>query len=383
MSSFEHPDAEVIVVGGGAMGSATTWQLARRGHEVMQLEQFERGHVRGSSHGRSRVFRLASLDPLYAGLARGALSEWRVLEAETGASLLTITGGVDHGHPSYLDAMANALHRTGIAFDELTPAQAERRWPGLRFDERVIYQPDAGRIDADRTIEALQDASSARGAIIRHKTPVRRLEVSDRGVTVRLDGETLRAPKVVVTAGAWASELLDGVVKLPRLTVTQQQPAHFRPRSESDRWPSFQHYGKRPRDFTGYGLSTPGEGVKVWVSGTGVPTDPDKRDFRPSEAGLARLLEYTKRWIPGVDPDTAEPISCLYTSTANNDFVFDRVGPVVVGAGCSGHAFKFTPIIGRISADLVEGRPIGISRFGLTGRRAVERTSTKEMETDA
>lgn len=137
---------DVVVVGGGAMGSAAAWQLARRGVQVALLEQFETGHTNGASHGASRIFRLSYADPVYIGLAREAQPFWRELEELTGTSLLTVTGGVDHGDHPALQELADGLAAAGVPRTWLTPMEAAERWPGIRFDTRALFHPDSGRL---------------------------------------------------------------------------------------------------------------------------------------------------------------------------------------------------------------------------------------------
>lgn len=148
-------------------------------------------------------------------------------------------------------------------------------------------------------------------------------------------------------------------MSLPPLRVTQEEPAYFAPVGDLN-WPAFVHYG---RDV--YGLDTPGEGVKVGVHGTGLEIDPDRRDFRPEPARLQALRRYVHDWLPGLDPDAFTPISCTYTTTPTSDFILDRAGPIVVGAGFSGHGFKFAPAIGRVLADLALGVGRPDPRFAL------------------
>ena len=358
-------DAEVIVIGGGAMGSAAAWRLAARGVGVLLLEQFEPGHTRGASHGASRIFRLSYPDPVHVGLAREALDGWRELEEASGTSLLTVTGGVDHGGSPRLDDLRAGLTAAGVVSHWLSPGEAERRWPGMRFDVRALYHPDSGRLHADHAVTALKSVAAARGAAVRHHSPVTAISVTgdDSVEVVTGAGDRLRARRVVVAAGAWTAPLLAGVVPLPRLRVTQEQPAHFVPAAGSPEpgWPSFGHSiapGESSFEtFHGgvYGLATPGQGVKVGFHGVGPEVDPDRRDFRP-RAGLAAALEqYVRTWLPGLDPASAEPISCTYTTSPDSVFVLDRQGPVVVAAGFSGHGFKFVPAIGRVLADLAVG----------------------------
>jgi sarcosine oxidase len=346
-------DHDVIVVGGGAMGSAAAWQLARRGHDVALLERFEPGHVMGASHGASRNFNVAYFEPTYVDLLVESRREWDEL-----GGVLEQTGIVNHGpNPGY-ERVFEALTQARIPVEWVDAVEANRRWPGLRFDTRVLHTPSAGRLNADAAVVRLQAAASALGAIVRHETPVRRIDVvSDSRVRVTLDDEVLTARHVVVTVGAW-TEKLAGFLRLPPLVVTQEQPAHFALRHDGGDWPGFNHAPDAdwwPSPI--YGMLTPGEGVKAGWHGTGVRTDPDARTFLPEPVQLTALQRYAREWLPGVDADRFVPMSCTYTTTPDSNFVLDAVGPVVVGAGFSGQGFKFVPSVGRILADLVEGVP--------------------------
>ena len=183
------------------------------------------------------------------------------------------------------------------------------------------------------------------------------------GVVVRTAIDEYAARVAVVAVGSWATKVLGPHVELPRLTVTQEQPAHFQPIDIGAEWPSFIH--DDPARLVAYGLLSPGEGVKVGEHQTGVVCDPDARDFAAEPGRLERLLRYVEEWLPGLEPGSAAPISCLYTTTPTEDFLVDRVGPLVVAAGFSGHGFKFTPVIGRMLADLADGGAPPVARFRL------------------
>ena len=334
---------DVVVVGAGAMGSATAWQLARRGRSVALVEQFSQGHDRGSSHGATRIFRVAYRDPTYVRLAVEALRCWRELESDTGETLLEQTGQLDHGAPAAIDEIARHLTEAGFTAERMGPEQAGERWPGMRFDRAVVHSPDGGRVFADRTVAALQRRSAELGAQVSFDEPVRRITPRDDGVEVRTSERTLRAGVVVAAAGSWVREVVPDTIALTEFTVSQETPAHFRSRDPSQRWPSFLHHlddDAAELAFGAYGLETPGEGVKVGVD-------------HASDVGV--VTEYVRNWHPGLVPEPVSSTTCLFTSTPDEHFVLERHGRIVVCSPCSGHGFKFTPVIGELAADLCEG----------------------------
>ena len=344
----------VAVVGGGVMGSATAWQLARRGVDVTVHEQFEPGHARGSSHGGTRIFRYAYDDPEYVLLAKAAYEGWRLLEADAAEHLLEVTGAVDHGSDEAVERLSAAMHSIGVTHEVMPASDAASRFPGMRFDGRVLFHPDGGRCRADATVAALH-----RLVPVRYGERIERIEDLDADV-------------VVVAAGAWVAKLLPDL-GLPPLTVTREQVVHFRPRDGSELdWPSFIHW----HDGAAYGLPTPGEGVKVAEHHLGPVVDPDTRTFDLDDAGIDRVVDYVRAWLPGLDPTPVHPATCLYTSTPNEDFVLDRVGDVVVVSPCSGHGFKFAPEIGRLAADLALGADPVHERFTLAAHARAATRST-------
>jgi sarcosine oxidase len=369
--------AHVVVVGGGVMGSAAAWQLASGGYEVTLLERFGPGHTEGSSHGSSRVFRLAYPDPFYVALAARALPLWRRLEEESGRALLTLTGALDHGPRSATEALRDAMAAAGHPGRELDAARAAERWPGLRFDASVLFHAGGGRVHADHAVLAFQEAAAAKGAVIRHRTRAERLlrHGASRVKVVTGSGETVAAEAAVVAVGGWTASLAPGLpagfvsgpAALPALRVTQEQPLHF-PASDPPAWPSFIHHpgAGLPGADVVYGLGSP-DGVKAAFHGVGPRVDPDDRDRATDPQAVRRLQEYAERWLPGVDAATPVADTCLYTFTPDEDFVIDRDGPVTVLAGFSGHGFKFAPVVGELAAGLVAGRPAP-RRFAL-GRR--------------
>jgi sarcosine oxidase len=354
--------SDVIVIGAGAMGSAAAWSLARRGRQVTLIEQYEQGHLRGSSHGGTRIFRLAYPNPLYINMAKAALPLWRELEDDAGRTLLETTGGVDHGHGGTVTDIAAALSGCGVSRQLLSRAEAAERWPMFRFDGPVCFQPDAGRCLADATVRSLQDRATYYGAALHFEEPALHVEAWGDGIAVTTTADRYEAPVAVVAAGAWVRRLIGDMVPLPPLTVTQEQPFHFAPTPNSRCWPSFIHY-RRP---TIYGLEAPGEGIKVAEHHTGVRVDNlDDRSFTIDVAGRQRVIQYVEEWLPGLLAVPPIETTCLYTTTPSEDFVIDRRGALVVAAGFSGHGFKFTPLVGQMLADLADGGHSHHPRFSL------------------
>lgn len=370
-----------VVVGGGVMGAAAAWQLARRGRDVVLLERFGPGHAHGASHGSGRIYRTTYAQPDYLDLAQEALPLWSAAADEAGvAPVLKHTDGISHGGPA-ADEIAEALRARGVPARWVDAAEAAERWPGLRFETRVLHESrTAGRLHADRAVAALQAAARAHGAQVRHDTHVTALVDLPGGVLVRTATDEVLARSVVVAVGAWTGRLLSGADAadaravadgLPSLVVTQEQPAHFALRTTAptpESWPVFTHQpldrasGSSDWPSGTYGLVDPVEGLKIGFHGVGPVTDPDRRSYTPEPAQLAQLRHYVRTWVPGADPDAFAPVSCTYTTTPDHDFVLDRRGRVVVAAGFSGHGFKFAPAVGRVLADLAAEDPDGPSR---------------------
>ena len=340
---------DVVVVGGGVMGLATAWELVRRGNRAVVLERFARGHREGASHGETRNFNNAYDEDHYLDLLVRARAGWDALGTVGGEPLLRLHGLVTHGAFD-VAAVQTGLDARGIPSSILSPADAAARWPGMRFEGDVLWSPDAGVVRAAETLRELERRIVTGGGEVRWSTPVAHIgQATDGAVIALADGGRLRADTVVVTAGAWTGKLL-ARLGLPRLTVTEETPAHFRPLTEAP-WPSFNHHVD-PEEYpaTVYGMPTPGEGVKVGFHRVGDEVDPDSRPHLPTRQRA--LAEYVREWMPGLDPMSAAPISCTYTSTDDGTFILDRRGRIVVGAGFSGHGFKFAPGVGAVLADL-------------------------------
>jgi sarcosine oxidase len=314
------------------MGLATAWALNKRGHDVVVHEQFELGHARGSSHGRSRIFRLAYAEEEWVRLAQEALPLWRELERESGESLLELHGLVEIVTDLH-ESSAPTLEACGIRWERLDAEEAERRYPiRVRDGSFAVVQPEAGIVRVDRALPAL-----ARGLDLRERSQISALDDLD-------------APVVVVTAGSWVNKLV--TPPLP-VRVTRETVCYFR-LAEARPVPSLVSFKPDRHVHDMYSLSDPVYGLKVGAHHAGPEVDPDVAG-EPE----ARLVEQITSWASGIfhlaDSAPAAAETCLYTTTADHRFVLERRGRIVVGSACSGHGFKFAPAVGeRLAALAVE-----------------------------
>ena len=364
---------ECLVLGGGAMGLATAWQLASAGREVLVLEQFELDHKLGSSHGSTRIFRVSYRDPLYTNLALSSIKLWRELEAETDSVLLEQIGQIDHGNDEALIDVKEALTRHNLDFQVLTPSQAQLRWPGMEFDNQVIFSPDGGRANAAATQINLAKRVAELGGQIKTGVKVISVELEGEFALVHTETKTYKTKSLTVAAGGWIKKLIGHLIKLPQITIDAGQPAHYQPLTKfagEEYWPSFIHHGNQRRvetnlAFSAYGLFTPGEGMKIGTWANTPPIDPEDRDLSINYELLSRQNEYVAEWFPGLVIESADPISCVFTNTPDEHFILDRVGPITVCSPCSGHGYKFVPMIGQITAQLAMGGEQKVNQWKL------------------
>ncbi|MET8982643.1 FAD-dependent oxidoreductase [Streptomyces sp. NPDC004539] len=352
-------DCDAVVVGAGLTGSSAAWQLAARGLKVTLVEARGIGHDKGSSHGTSRIYRRAYADPDYIELTGQAEELWDELEDRSGQLLRTRTGGLDHGAERDPETLTALMKQQGVAAELLRPEDAQERFPGMVFTGPVMFHPDAGHLDADRTVRAGVDLAASLGAVVLEHTPVIRVEQTPYGVLVHTEDRSFSARHVVVAAGPWLPELLPSVgisPRMPRTWATQQQVFHFRHRDPLAAWPVMVY----KEGIQLFGLPSGADGgpapvMKVAQHDGGTPTTASGRDGRINPASRDIVTSWVSRQLPGLDPEPVAEGSCLYTMTADEDFVIDRLGFVIVASPCSGHGAKFAPLIGSLVADLVQG----------------------------
>jgi sarcosine oxidase len=388
---------KTVIVGGGLAGSAAAWALTRAGRPCVLLEAFQPGHDRGSSHGTARIFRRAYPDPLYVQLTGEARRLWSELEYEAGETLITVTGSLDFGRSDLPGEMYKQLLAQGVPAEMVDPREAAGRWPGLAFDDddSVMFHPEGGVIDAERAMAAMRRLAEENGAEIHYGTRAELITAR----SVHTQEQTYEADTIVIAAGAWTQPLAGHLVPLPELTVTQITAFHFAPEARQEQsapearqeqsasqarqeqsesqdgaapaWPTFINYGDVVRYGLQSGADAPGA-VKMAVHGMGGVTTGDDRDGIPDKAVREQARRFVMTKVPGLRPEPIKELTCLYTSTANEDFIFDRRGNLVIVSACSGHGAKFAPLTGKFAADLVAGHPAPHARFALpaTNKRA-------------
>jgi len=369
---------DVAVIGLGAMGSATIYALAKRGLHVIGIDRLEPPHDRGSSHGESRVIRLAYFeDPAYVPLLRLAYEHWRALEALTGEGVLSVTGVLEAGFkgaPAIEGSIRSALEHQ-LPHEVLQPSEVNERFPAFSIpnDWRCVYQPDGGVLQPEKAIELFLRAASARGAAIRTRTPVTAVQPVGDSVRIKLaTGEHFDVGSAVLAAGAWMTSLLPKLGN--HLTLTRQPLVWFRPRDarwvHPDRMPVF--FLQTPDDLI-YGFPDIfGSGVKIASHlSAGTLSGPDVLRADASAEEKAHLKAVIERYIPAAAGDACRSTTCIYTRSPDGHFVLGlhpEHPQIVIASACSGHGFKFASLFGEILADLSTKRateaPIDLFRPG-------------------
>ncbi len=316
------------------MGCAAAWALSAHGAEVTVYEQFELDHDRGSSHGRTRIVRLSYPDAGWVRLALESMDAWRELEAEAEQELLGLYGIVELAPARELTS-ASGLDACGVEYAWLDANGARALGAVLPDGWIALLQPAAGIVHADLARHAFLDVARARGARVETGRRIESLDDVDADV-------------VVVTTGSWICELVPDVP----VTVTRETIAYFR--REGAPAPAIVELDEITRGHGMYSLHDPVHGLKVAEHHGGPIADPN-RDGAPDLASVTRVSAWVAARLPTVDPEPIGPETCLYTSTADGSFVLERRGRIVVGSACSGHGFKFAPVVGRRLAALALG----------------------------
>jgi sarcosine oxidase len=364
---------DVVIVGLGAMGSASLYHLARRKLRVIGIERFEPGHDRGSSHGETRIIRLGYFEhPSYVPLLRRAYRLWRELEAEASQRLLHITGIIEIGPPAGIvvagTLAASRMH--GLPHEVLDARETMRRFPAFRLpdDYVAVLQADGGFLAAEIAVQSHLALARAAGAELHSNEMVRSIEPHGSGVRITTERTVIDAGTAVVSAGSWTKQLLPD---LPApLRVTRQVMAWFAPSAPAlfGRFPVFL---LESRHGIHYGFPLLDNGMKVAKHyHRDQSVEPDASDHKISAEDEAIIRAPLADHLPDANGPLLAAKTCLYTMTPDGDFLIDRLPghpSIIVVSACSGHGFKFAGVVGEILADLVTAGSTAhdISRFRL------------------
>jgi len=375
---------DVVVVGLGAVGSATTYQLARAGASVVGIDRFSPPHAQGSSHGETRITRLAVGEGAeYVPLVRRSHELWREIEEATGRSVLVACGGLIMGSPSatgqhgvedFTSATIALATAHGIDHEVLEAHEVRRRFGVFEVTDEVAYfEPSAGYLRAEECVSAQLELAERLGASLRRNETVRSFEEHASGVRVETDVGSYEASSAVLAGGPWMPELVPALAQ--HLTVHRQVQYWFAIDGDHGRFASLPVFiwlhGRRDGQYA-YGfpaLDGPRGGVKVATETFGAETTPHSvdRELRPGEA--AEMYEaHLKGRFTGLSSRCVRHSVCLYTVAPDFGFVVDVLeghGNVVVASPCSGHGFKHSAAVGECAAALAMGRtpPLDLSAF--------------------
>ena len=351
---------DVAVIGMGGMGSAAAFHLARRGYRVLGLERFGIANDMGSSHGGTRILRLAYFqDPAYVPLVQRAQRLWRVLEQDSGQPLLLDTGSVDAGLPGsriYQGALAACIQHD-LLHEIMTSTELSERIPGCRLPPPLmaLWQPDGGVLLAEQCVRAHTRLAQASGAVVHTDEQLVAWSVSSEAVQLTTDRAQYSAGRCLFTAGAWSAQLLSCLKG--RLSVERQVMGWFAPSAPAlftpSRFPVFNvelpegHFYAIP-DIAGAGLKAGRSHHLHQV----VQPDQVQRTITASDREV--LTSAAQRLFPQGSASLKHAKTCLYTLSADEHFIIDQVpgcDRVAFAAGFSGHGFKFCSVIGEELAD--------------------------------
>lgn len=353
------------------------WRLAARGIDCVGFEQFTPGHDRGSSTGDTRIFRTAYFEgPGYVPLLQAALPLWRALESETGAELLNLCGGLMIGSEgSAVPAGAQtSAEQHNLPYQLLAGPDLRRRAPrlALRPDDVAVLDPQAGFLRPELSVAAAAGRAQALGARLESGARVKVVEPAGAGFRLRTDaGDQWRVECLVLSAGAWNPRWAPGLpLSVERVVQTWwavDEPAEFAPEA----FPVF--IWQVAGDFTRYGIpSTDGATIKVAGHGGGSAADPDHLDRGTDEADWSGTAAFVRQRLRGVGTPPARATACMYTNTPDEHFVIgeppELPGALLISA-CSGHGFKFAPVLGEIAAAIAAGEAVPFDLEPFSPRR--------------
>lgn len=378
---------DVIVIGVGSMGAPACYHLARNGHKVLGIEQFDISHDQGSHAGQSRIIRMAYFEhPDYVPLLQRSYENWKSLEKQTKAKVFENCGLAYFGRPDsdFIKGIKKSSELYDVPIARSSPDKAKSLFPAFSVpdDFEVIYEPNAGFIAPERAILLYTQLAMENGATIKTRTRVQQWKQEGGKISVQTDGGTYSCNRLVISAGAWATKVIPNFK--PRLKVTKQMLAWVSPKN----WDSFE-LGKFPcwiledperGSYYGFPILPPERfggplGLKLAHHFPGEVSDPDKVN-RNVTAGTEDDIRYVlEKYMPSAQASILSLKSCLYTTTTDENFILDFLPgfnkQVVVACGFSGHGFKMSSGIGEVLADMsMKGKtdlPVGFLGMGRAG----------------
>ena len=353
---------DVIVVGVGAMGAAASWQLARRGVRILGIEQFGLVHSMGSSHGHTRMIRMAYYEhPDYVPLLRRAYELWDELEQDSNEKILHRTGGIYMGPPTgeVVAGTTAAAKLHNLPHQTLSHAELARQFPMFMLPAHFtgVWEPQAGFLLCEKAIALFARLALESGATLHAHETVRQIDLQNSHVTITTDRAAYQAEKLIICGGAWSAKLLANLNI--NLVVTRQALGWLWPQT-----PAAYALGKfpvwgieQPDTSLAYGFPMLSDfpGLKIARHGQGPTTDPDTVNRNPTETDRAEVLNIAKQYLPTAAGPTLATKICLYTNSPDGHFIIDHHPAshrALIAAGFSGHGFKFATVIGQILADL-------------------------------
>lgn len=369
----EDMDFDLIVVGAGAMGSATAYWAQKQGLNVLLLEQNELLHTQGSSHGESRIIRLSYSEPYFIQMMKRSYELWTELEKEGSRQLVFRTGGMDFGRETNpgLKKVMESHRKAGLDNEILNSKELSAHFPQFKVDEDYlgIYQAQSGIVNPHLTLRILHTLFQKKGGKIKAKTPVKNIQKRAGGFSVENSKGTFTASHLVLTPGSWINSLLSPFNLCARVSIWGLTYSFWKgvsPKIDLRSMPVFIHWDQEIH----YGFPEFEKEGHVKVAAHISPTIPEINPEETYRIPFGNQLESTSNFITkrlsGFASTPVNPTNCRYTMTDDENFILGQLPDydgAFIASGFSGHGFKFTPLIGKILVDLIQ---TGNSEFDLS-----------------
>lgn len=372
---------DVMVIGLGAAGSAAAFHLARTNKKVMGIDRFTPPHVFGSSHGESRIIRQAYFEsPMYVPFVQAAMDAWLELAQLSGKKIFIKSKSLTLGNAgsAVIEGVLHSAEKYNLRHQYLSFEQIKRAFPALNPSANMVavLEEEAGLLLPEVCIATHLDLAAKAGAILHFDEKVMSVEVNGGGVDVVTNRGRYRAGQVIISAGAWATELLPDL-KLP-LEVERRVVHWFKNKKTDDqrflpdRLPVYIWEYEPGQMF--YGFPDLGNGIKIASTKKGVVSHPDQLNRKVDRTEIKVLEEIVSKYF-NIDANHSQASVCMYTNTPDEHFIIDRhpsIENIIIVSPCSGHGFKFASMVGKVLSQMATGvhpdidiNPFRLSRFSL------------------